>query len=264
MFTILLHSSKTMRQDASQQSTFQKPILIEHSLELMHHMIYLSADDIRSVMKVSETKAVAVQHQLQQWTTKQSDTRAAIDSFTGDIYSGLQVGSLSSDDRQYANQSLYILSGLYGVLKALDSISSYRLEMGYKLPFPDLPSSLYSYWGDVIANQLPAKQTIINLSSIEYTKAVFPHLDTSTRVISPKFMSVNQKTGEPAFVVVHAKIARGAFAHWLITRRIEATSDVVQFTELGYRYNPALSTPDVPVFVCDKFGGIGLSVRLSS
>jgi uncharacterized protein len=84
----------------------------------------------------------------------------------------------------------------------------------------------------------------------------------AARVVTPKFLTVSPKTGEPAFVVVHAKIARGAFARWLITSRTEKLSDLKQFSEIGYRFAEDLSSTDVPTFVCEEFGGKGLSIRL--
>lgn len=82
-------------------------------------------------------------------------------------------------------------------------------------------------------------------------------------VVTPKFLTVSPKTGEPTFVVVHAKIARGAFAHWMIMNRVEDVAQLREFNELGYLYDALASTPEQPIFVCQEFGGLGLSVRLS-
>lgn len=262
MFTILLHSSKTMRQIPDSEQAYQKPILLSKSQELATYLQTLTQNDIQTSMKLSEKKAFATYDLIHDWNTEKTRQLPAIDAFLGDIYSGLQVQTLSDDDRKAANDSLYILSGLYGVVRALDSIYPYRLEMGYK--FPDSPyDNLYSFWGSRIAEQLPKDRTIINLSAVEYTKAVFPHLDASLKIISPRFLSVNPKTHKPTFVVVHAKIARGAFAHWLITSKIQSEDELRSFTALGYHYSEELSTPNEPVFVCQTFGGLGLSVRLT-
>jgi cytoplasmic iron level regulating protein YaaA (DUF328/UPF0246 family) len=214
-------------------------------------------------MKLSEKKSSQTYDLIHDWNAAHSRQLPAIDAFLGDIYSGLQVQTFSDKDRAYANQSLYILSGLYGVLRALDSIYPYRLEMGYR--FPDARyTNLYSFWGSKIANTLPKDRTIINLSAVEYTKAVFPYLESSQKIISPKFLTIDPKTSEPKFVVVHAKIARGAFAHWLITSSIDTEDKLQTFTELGYEYSNEMSSPLEPVFICKTFGGLGLSVRLSS
>jgi cytoplasmic iron level regulating protein YaaA (DUF328/UPF0246 family) len=213
-------------------------------------------------MKISGAMAAKVHRLMANWDNAPTQTLPAINAFIGDIYSGLQVQSFSDADRQYANDCLYILSGIYGVLRALDAVQPYRLEMGYRLP--DEPyRNLYKFWGDRIANALPSSRTIINLSAVEYTKAVFPHL-SNPHIITPKFLTVSPRTSEPTFVTVHAKVARGAFAHWLIKNRIESIEDFTDFNELNYRYELQLSTPDEPVYVCKEFGGIGMSVRLKS
>ena len=260
MFTILLHSSKTMRPVTTAILPYQRPALQDEANELADYLRSLSTVQLQKHMQLSKVKAAQTHTVLQSWTDEKSKQRAAIDAFLGDIYSGLQVQSMTEDDRSYANKHLLILSGLYGGLHALDSIHPYRLEMGYKLPAGKFSKS-YDYWGDSIAKLIPESGTVINLSAVEYTKAVLPHI--SNRVITPKFMTISQKSGEPTFVTVHAKIARGAFANWLIKNRVADVSDLINFNELGYSYDPDASTDDSPVFVCANFGGLGLSVRLS-
>lgn len=250
-----------MRVPATSTLSYQKPQLLSQALQLADYIKSLSVSEISSAMKLSGPMASKTHSLMSQWTTDPAKQLPALDAFIGDIYSGLQVQSLSDDDRAYANQHLYILSGLYGVLRALDSISPYRLEMGYR--FVDDPyKNLYTFWSDAIAKLIPVDQLIIDLSSEEYTKAVLPYLPDAT-VVSPKFMTKDLRTGEPKFVVVHAKIARGAFARWLIQSRTDTRDGLLKFTELGYRYSRQLSTPQQPVFVCDEFSGLGLSVRLS-
>lgn len=260
MFTILLHSSKTMRPPASASNKFQQPSLQRNANELAGYLKTLSVSDLRQQMHLSEPKAEQTHELLQSWSQDPSQLRPAIDAFLGDIYSGLQVQSFDRADRQYANDHLLILSGLYGVLRALDSIYPYRLEMGYKLPryeYADLPA----YWDDKIARLIPEDTTVVNLSAVEYTKAVLPYI--SNTVITPKFLTVSPKTNEPAFVTVHAKIARGAFAHWMVKRRVTNQSDINEFDELGYSFSPQYSTTNEPVFICKTFKGLGLSVRLT-
>lgn len=208
-------------------------------------------------MKISDTKAKEVQRLYDTWVTDSTRQVPAIDAFIGDIYSGLQVPTWADNDRDYAHKHLLILSGLYGALRACDGIMPYRLEMAYKRPDG---SSLYEFWADTIATAMPTRTTaIINLSAVEYTKAVLPHV--TVPVITPKFLTRN-KTGDPTFVTVHAKIARGAYAKWLIQQRVHDVNELTSFSELGYSYDSAASTPEQPVFVCDEFGGIGLSIRL--
>lgn len=244
----------------SDARSYQQPQLINQARQLAVYIQSLSVEQLQSTMKVS-TKLAATTHELwQQWTDKSDTQSAAIDSFIGDIYSGLQSASFAPEDRAYANDHLVILSGLYGGLRALDSIAPYRLEMGYKLP--DEPyANLYRFWGDSIAELIPPEHTIINLSAVEYTKAVLPHI--KNHVITPKFLTISPKTGEPTFVTVHAKIARGAFAHWLIKERVSSVDDLASFNAIGYEYDRDSSTTEVPVFVAREFKGLGLSVRLA-
>lgn len=261
MLHILLHSSKTMRPAPDDPLPSFEPLLLSRARALAMYLKTLEIDTIASTMKLSAKKAAATHEMLASWTDKPNGTRPAIDAFIGDIYSGLQVQSLTSEDRIYAHEHLLILSGLYGGLRALDGVAPYRLEMGYRLP--DEPyRSLYKFWGDTIASLVPGETThIVNLSAVEYTKVILPYL--SQPVVSPKFLSINPKTGEPTFVVVHAKIARGAFARWMIANRIDDIDQLTGFNELGYAYDASLSSSEEPVFVCQEFGGLGLSVRLT-
>lgn len=240
---------------------YSEPRFLSQARELAVYLRTLSLEDIARVMKLSEKKAAETKELIDAWSTDPARSLPAIDAFIGDIYSGLQVQTLSEADRAYAHEHLVVLSGLYGGLRALDSVAPYRLEMGYRLT-KEPYRNLYAFWGDTIS-QLVSSSTacVINLSALEYTKALLPYLEVP--VIAPKFMTVSPKTGEPTFVVVHAKIARGAFARWLLVNRVDDIAQLPDFTDLGYEYSAALSTPEEPVFVCQKFGGLGLSVRLT-
>lgn len=257
MLQILLHSSKTMTGTAGQHSPLGVPLFIDEADKLAHIWREATTSDIARLMQVSPAKAAHVHELYGAWSKDGGEQVPAIDAFRGDIYSGLQMPTWSSADRIYAHEHLMILSGLYGVLRACDGIRPYRLEMGYKLPGG---KTMYHFWKDMLVKGLPAGTShIINLSAVEYTKALLPYW--SQAVIAPKFLTISPKTGAPTFVTVHAKIARGAFARWLIKRRIDDDNRLAAFNDLGYRYNEELSTPEQPVFVCETFQGIGLSVR---
>lgn len=260
MLTILLHSSKTMRSAEPSVATYQSPTFMTEASLIADYLKTLLATDIQSLMKLSSTKAEQTHQLLRAWTKEPELQRPAIDAFLGDIYSGLQAQTFSQADREYANDYLLILSGLYGALRALDSVFPYRLEMGYKLPSSQY-QNLPQFWGPRIASIIASNSVVINLSAVEYTNAVLPYIQNT--VITPKFLTVSPKTGQPVFVTVHAKVARGAFARWLIQHQISSPADLHQFTDLNYRYDFERSTDNQPVFVCQKFGGIGLSVRLT-
>lgn len=221
--------------------------------------IWSAADPetLQRLMKISPQKASEVASLFATWSQDPTQQMPAIDAFRGDIYSGLQVADWSESDRIYAHDQLTILSGLYGALRACDGIMPYRLEMGYKLPDG---RSLYAYWSDKLITHLPSDTTcLLNLSAVEYTKALLPFTQLPT--ITPKFLTISPKTHLPTFVTVHTKIARGAFANWVIKNRINNISTLSSFDSLGYTYDADLSTPNAPVFVCQKFQGSGLSIR---
>lgn len=260
MATILLHSSKTMRHTGEPADHTDTPTLQPKARQLAQYIANLTPEQLQSAMHISQKLAEDVHKLYAHWES--APTAPAIDAFIGDIYSGLRAAEFGATERDYAHRHLLILSGLHGGLRALDGVAPYRLEMGYKLP--DEPyRNLYSYWAADIVTLVRPGEPIINLSAVEYTKALLPHLPNNTLVITPKFLTVSPKTSQPTFVTVHAKIARGAFAHWLIQTQYQDGSTLTSFNDLGYRYDETLSTPAEPVFVCKKFGGIGLSVRLS-
>lgn len=256
---ILIHTSKTMRM-RPQAGELRKPALLDKAIELATTIKALSPQQLVRVMHISPSLANKTHSMFAGWSAAREQQTMAIDAFIGDIYSGLRASTLSTDDRDYADRHLRVLSGLYGILRPYDGICPYRLEMGYKLlaaPY----DNLYTFWGDAIANTLPQSGMIVNLSSVEYSRAVLP-LVNPTRVVTPKFLTIDKRTGDPVFAVVHAKIARGAFARWLVSSRITSVDRFADFSDIGYAYNAALSTSKEPTFVCREFGGKGLSMRL--
>jgi len=244
-----------------QTQALQVPALRAQAQLLATYVQSLDSQTLAKVMRISPALADKTRQTFANWTSDPAKQTAAIDSFVGDIYSGLRASELSPADRAYAQQHLFILSGLYGILCPFDGIQPYRLEMMYKFPTPPY-DNLYHFWDRSVAKQLPAQGPILNLAAIEYSKLITPFVDES-RLITPRFLTHDPKTGEPTFVVVHAKIARGAFARWVIQNRVEHLDDLVKFGEIGYQYVPSLSTPTEPVFVCQEFGGKGLSMRLA-
>jgi cytoplasmic iron level regulating protein YaaA (DUF328/UPF0246 family) len=256
---VLIHSSKTMRSHGT-PSLATEPLLIDMAKSLATYLQTLSPTQLQTVMDISGPLSRKVHNTFAAWNAEPDRQSLAVDSFIGDIYSGLRANTLSENDRDYAQQTLRILSGLYGVLRPYDGVCPYRLEMGYKLPGQRF-SNLYTYWSSSIAEILPKEGLVVNLSAAEYTKTVVPYLDAA-RIIAPRFLTVNPRTGEPGQVIVHTKIARGAFARWLMISRTASFDEMAQFDDLNYRYDAALSTPSEPTFVCKEFGGLGLSMRL--
>jgi len=179
------------------------------------------------------------------------DTRPAALAFAGDTYLGLEAGSLDPEEIDWAQDHLRILSGLYGLLRPLDAIQAYRLEMGSRLK-TRRGKSLYDYWRDQLAKALTEQaqalgtDMLVNCASTEYftaanTKAL------KLRVITPVFLE--DKDGTQKMVSFFAKKARGSMARFVIQRRLTDPAGILDFDYGGYSYDPEQSTPDAPVFV---------------
>lgn len=255
---ILLHSSKAMRFDPAGQGTLRNPQLQQEAIELDAYLKTLTPSQLVTSMKFSSELAKKTKDLIARW--RPDGQTAAIDAFIGDIYSGMQAPSFSPADRAYADKTLLILSGLYGILRPLDGINPYRLEMGYRLPDQKY-SNLVKFWGSRIADCLPAAGPVVNLAAVEYSQTVTPYLDLK-RIVAPKFLTISPKTSVPSFVTVHAKIARGAFARWMILSKVSTLADLSDFDDIGYKISKRLSTNAAPTFVCKEFGGTGLSIRM--
>jgi cytoplasmic iron level regulating protein YaaA (DUF328/UPF0246 family) len=236
------------------------PHFLAKARELNEYLKTLSREELKKEMHLSSTLAEKTKELIARWNDTPAQQTPAIDCFIGDIYSGLRAGEFTEAERQYAHETLGILSGQYGLLRSLDGIMPYRLEMGYTFADSSF-KTLYSFWGDRIAKQLP-EGLIINASSAEYMRSITPFVDLD-RIITPNFLTVDPRTNEPIFRAVHAKIARGAFARWLVTTRITDPRLFKEFNDLGYRFDSARSTDLQPTFICQEFGGKGLSIRLA-
>jgi cytoplasmic iron level regulating protein YaaA (DUF328/UPF0246 family) len=245
----------------AQQDGLTEPVLQKKAVELAAYLKTLSLSQIGSCMHLSKELAATTKQLIDSWDSSKKYRMAAIDCFLGDIYSGLQSSKWSKSDRSYAQSHLVIISGLYGALRPLDEVMAYRLEMGYRLPALEY-RSLYSFWGDRLVSVVPDQKLVINLTSKEYARAILPYLE-SARIISPSFLTLHPITKQPTFVAVHSKIARGAFADWLITNRIKHPTELSDFSAIGYHYDQTKSTDDEPVFIANEFLGKGLSIRLS-
>lgn len=254
MITVLLHSSKTMTVTPTVYP-LTTPAFIDMATALRQYVTGLDVDSLRRAMHISETLAQNVKKLY--LDSRSSAPSAAVESFRGDIYSGLRSLDWTDKQKMFAQKHLRLLSGLYGVLRPYDAVIPYRLEAGYRLP--DEPyNNLYTYWADRILSEIKGDD-ILDLTSKEYGKLIAPYVNTQ-RIVTPIFLT-RMAGGEPTFIAVHAKIARGAFARWIIKRGINSLEGIEAFDDLGYRYNPNRSTPEVPVYICDNFDGIGLSQR---
>ena len=223
------------------------PDFVTDANTLAQHARKLSVSDLRAMMKISEDLAKLNRDRFQAFS-ETPDTRAtkqAAFAFAGDTYTGLQADSLSSDDLDYAQNHLRILSGLYGVLRPLDRIQPYRLEMGRKLATKS-GNTLYAYWDDRIGAALDAASdgVIVNLASNEYFKATGKKM--TSRVITPAFKEEREEGLK--MIGLFAKKARGAMARFIVQNRIETIDELKEFNTDGYGFRSDLSGENDWVF----------------
>ncbi len=211
-----------------------------------------SPQELASLMGISDTLAALNVARYQAWSPRFTarNSRPAVLAFDGDVYDGLQARTLAADDLAWAQDHVRILSGLYGVLRPLDRMQPYRLEMGTSLPVDDAPN-LYGYWGDRIADHLqralaghPAP-VVVNLASQEYFRSVRREA-LRARVIECVFE--DWKSDGYKVISFFAKKARGLMARYAITHRIDSPRQLTSFNLEGYRHDAAVSGPDRLVF----------------
>ena len=246
---VVVSPAKKMNMDPVEGVTATRPACQAQADELAKVAQGLSVHDLQKLMKISENLAKLNRDRFNDFG--EMEEKPAALAFAGDTYQGLEAASLDADEMAWAQDHFRILSGLYGVLRPLDAIQPYRLEMGSRLK-TDKGKTLYDYWGDTIAKALNdhAKavnaDVLINCASQEYFGAV----DLSAlnlRVITPVFME--EKPGGPKIVSFYAKRARGAMARYIIQRRLTDPEALTEFDSGGYRYVPDMSEADKPVFV---------------
>jgi cytoplasmic iron level regulating protein YaaA (DUF328/UPF0246 family) len=211
----------------------------------------LSAAKLMKLMDISRDLAVLNAERFARFGEDRTDRRPAALAFAGDTYAGLEAGTLSDDALRYGQDHLRILSGLYGLLRPLDAIEAYRLEMGSRLKTRK-GASLYDWWGTRLAKALNEEAaalgttSLVNCASVEYFSAVDADA-LNLRVITPVFLE--DKPDGPRIVSFFAKKARGAMARYILEHRLTDPDDLRAFDAGGYAYEPELSTPDKPAFL---------------
>jgi len=231
---------------------FSQPAHLTQSRKLVRRLRQLSASDLSQLMKVSDDIAELNQQRFKKWKTpfKPENARQALFAFKGDVYIGLDAYSMTPDNVQFAQDHLRILSGLYGVLRPLDLIQAYRLEMGTRLD-TEQSKNLYQFWDGRITRTLnqallqSGTNTLINLASNEYFRSVKPNL-LKADVITPVFKDYNKDSYQ--VIGFFAKKARGMMARYLIDHRIDEPEALKDFNSGGYAFNPDLSASHEWVF----------------
>ncbi|EMK5830914.1 peroxide stress protein YaaA [Citrobacter sedlakii] len=250
---ILISPAKTLDYQSPLATTrFTQPELLDHAQQLIHEARKLSAPQIGKLMGISDKLADLNATRFHDWQPDftPENARQAILAFKGDVYTGLQAETFSDADFEFAQQHLRMLSGLYGVLRPLDLMQPYRLEMGIRLQNAR-GKDLYQFWGDVITNKLndalasQGDRVIINLASDEYFKSVKPQ-KLNAELIKPVFL--DEKNGKFKVISFYAKKARGLMSRYIIENRLTKPEQLTGFNREGYFFDEAASGDGELVF----------------
>ena len=252
---ILVSPAKTLDYESELDvKDFSVAPLLSDSELLIKELQQKNPNDLSSLMGLSEKLALLNFDRNMNWSrpTKPSESaRQAIFAFKGDVYQGLDASSLSKAEIKYANKNLCILSGLYGLLKPLDLMYPYRLEMGTKMK-NNRGNNLYEFWGSKVTELLNdfatdnRSKAIVNLASVEYF-SVIKKDQINLPIINPVFK--DYKNGQYKIVSFFAKKARGLMSRFIIQNQIKKPEDLIEFNLDGYRYSKKESKENLPVFL---------------
>lgn len=257
---ILISPAKTLDfEQASPTKTWTEPDHLSESAPLVEQLREYSVPELGTLMGISPRLAELNAARFEAWSLPftPSNAKQALFAFQGDVYQGLQADTLSASDLKWAQSHLRILSGLYGLLRPLDLIQPYRLEMGTSLP-TERGKSLYAYWGgritDAVAAAMRAARTrvCVNLASKEYFKAVQPDR-LPGEFVTPVFKE--RSGGQLRVMALYAKRARGTMARAIIQNRWSTAEDLKTFAEDRYRFEAADSDRETLVFARDPATG---------
>ena len=256
---VVVSPAKALNFDpAPQDLPGTQPVLLSQTRELMKTARHLSRPEIAGLMDLSEILADLNHDRFRAFRLKHTNDNAkqAALAFAGDTYRGLDAGSMDSDDLDYAQDHLRILSGLYGVLRPLDLIQPYRLEMGTRLA-TERGENLYDFWGEKIARSLnrdmkdEAMPVLVNAASQEYFGAVRTR-KVKARIVTPVFKE--ERDGVAKIISFSAKVARGMIARYIVKNRLDRPEALKDFAQDGYRFRQNLSDDDSYVFIRDRQG----------
>jgi len=228
------------------------PEFLEHSSNLIDVLKKQSPRQLKKLMKISDNLATLNCERYQQWSLPFNcqNSKQAILAFNGDVYLGLGADTFTQRDLNFSQQHLRILSGLYGVLKPLDLIQPYRLEMGSKLK-TKAGKDLYQFWGDSLISSIESEldhqrcKVLVNLASNEYSKSLCLE-QTDHRVVTPSFKDFSN--GSYRTLGFFVKKARGLMVNYIIKNRINSPENLKSFTSDGYKFNKSMSNEDNWVF----------------
>lgn len=229
---------------------YRQPAMWDKTTALAKKLKKISAKKIGTLMKLSPNLAGLNYERYQEFEIEQTEkvSKPSMFVFNGEVYTGLEASSFNEKDLNFADKHLRILSGMYGLLKPLDFIQPYRLEMGTKLPVGK-SKNLYEFWGNDISDGINEsatnEDTIINLASNEYFKAA-KQKTLKSRIITPVFKDF--KNGQLKTIMVYAKKSRGQMANFIVKNQIKEPEEIKAFNKEGYEYNENLSSENEWVF----------------
>ncbi len=237
-------------------SDYSMPDNLDDAQELINRARKYSVLDISEIMAVSSKIAELNFDRFRLWQTPftPENAKQSILAFKGDVYTGLDASTFSKKDFLFSQNHLRVLSGLYGLLRPLDLMQPYRLEMGRKI-VNERGKNLYEFWGDIITQGLNTQlkklktEVLINLASNEYFKAVKPEL-LNAEIITPVFK--DYKNGEYKMMGVYAKKARGQLSRFVIQNQLSDPEQLKLFEVDGYQFNRSMSKDNTLVFTRKK------------
>ncbi len=253
---ILISPAKTLDFETPvETTTATQPGFIEDSERLVAELQKLPPDGISKLMNISSKLGDLNHERFMKWQVPftTNNAKQSMLAFKGDVYSGLDAEGFSASDFRYAQKHLRILSGLYGLLRPLDLIQPYRLEMGTKFS-NQRGKDLYQFWDDSITVALNKllkslkSDVVVNLASNEYFRAVHQK-KLQANVVSPAFKDL--KNGKYKIISFYAKKARGQMTRWIIQNGIRDAKQLSKFSIANYQYSADLSTPHGPTFIRD-------------
>lgn len=240
----IVSPSKTMKEENIKIRTTKPQFILDTDL-LAEELRHYSISDLERLMGISEDLALLNYERFQNYSN--AIEYPALYLFRGDVFRGIDADSLTQKEVKYLNSHLRILSGFYGILKPLDKMKPYRLEMGTKLK-NSRGKDLYAFWGNQIRNQLEKEakdQIIVNLASKEYSKAA-KLKETHLNVYDVEFRE--KKNGTYPIIAFYAKIARGEMARFMAKNKVHHIDQLKDFNYSGYQYNEELSKENTLVF----------------
>ncbi|MGL5649400.1 MAG: peroxide stress protein YaaA [Clostridium sp.] len=252
MLVILSPAKKLLDREYDKSLKFTNTRFDNESISINNRLKEYNPDELCSLMKISEKLRDDVFNYVHKFEiVKKEELFPCIFYFNGEAFKGLNVEEYNKDDLEYANVHLRVLSGMYGVLRPLDKISKYRLEMGTKLEVND-KKNLYDFWGTKIKDELlkdiqeTESDILVNLASEEYSKSAKLKDLKGIKIITPVFKEY--KNGVYKVVTVHAKRARGLMASYIIKNKVETMEELKKFNLEGYIYREDMSNNEALVY----------------